>query len=206
RIYIASGLHPEFGELSRGRLICLDPTRQGDISSELAVDAAGHVIPHRRIQAVDVARGEKVIPNPNSGQIWEFTLDNDGNEHTDLMHGTMSNVAVHKGLAIALDHWGAVHCLDAKTGKLHWSYDALAPIYGSPLIVDDKVFVVDHEGDVMVFNLSHDPQIAMRRRDGAFEPFSQMAMGNAVDCSPIFANGVLYLAGQNELFAIAADR
>jgi len=52
RIFIASGLPPEFDE-EPGRLVCLDPTRQGDISSELAVDGAGNIIPHRRIQAVD---------------------------------------------------------------------------------------------------------------------------------------------------------
>src|SRR5205823_3081691 len=95
---------PEFGG-QPGRLVCLDPARPGDISSELAVDSTGKIIPHRRIQAVDPAQGEKAIPNPGSGLAWEFSHVGEGNskEFTDAMHGMMSNVAVHNGLVIAAD-------------------------------------------------------------------------------------------------------
>ena len=121
RIYIATGLHPEFGE-GPGRLVCLDPTRQGDISSELAVDGEGQVLPRRRIQAVDPEKGETAIANPNSGLVWEFTRLGDGKAFTDVMHGTLSNVAVRDGLLIAPDQSGAVHCLDAKTGQRYWAF------------------------------------------------------------------------------------
>ncbi|MGA2254613.1 MAG: PQQ-binding-like beta-propeller repeat protein, partial [Thermoguttaceae bacterium] len=40
RVYIASGRDMQQGE-GPGRLVCIDPTKRGDVSSELAVDAAG---------------------------------------------------------------------------------------------------------------------------------------------------------------------
>lgn len=54
RVYIASGRHFEDGE-GVGRLVCIDPTKTGDVSSELALDAAGQPLPDRREQAVDSA-------------------------------------------------------------------------------------------------------------------------------------------------------
>ena len=65
RVYVASGRLMEQGE-GPGRLVCIDPTKRGDVSSELAVDAAGRPLPRRRLQAVDAKLGEKAIPNPNS--------------------------------------------------------------------------------------------------------------------------------------------
>ncbi len=205
RIYIASGLQPEFGD-QPGRLVCFDPTRRGDISSEQAVDREGKGIPHRRIQAVNPAQGEKAIPNPNSGLVWEFTHLGDGKAFTDVMHGTLSNVAVHKGLVIAPDLSGLVHCLDATTGERYWVYDSLAGIYGSPLIVDDKIYVVDLDGKMSIFGLSKDPDVALRRLNGESRPLREITMDVPVYCSPIFANGVLYVASMSELLAIAADR
>jgi outer membrane protein assembly factor BamB len=205
RIYIANGLGLEFGERP-GRLVCLDPTRQGDISSELAVDRDGQAIPHRRVQAVDPAAGEKAVPNPNSGLVWEFTHLRDGKQFTAVMHASLCSVVVHQGLVIAGDSSGLVHCLDAKTGERYWFFDALAYINGSPLIVDDKVYVVDSDGDLMIFRLSPDPNIAMRITNGIAEPLREFNMGSWCCSSPVFANGVMYVATANELFAIAAGK
>jgi len=205
RIYLASGHHPMFGS-GLGRVVCLDPTRRGEISTELAVDGAGKAIPHRRIQAVDPKAKEKAIANPNSGLVWEFTHVGDGKEFTDAMHGTVSNVAVHNGLLIAIDFSGLVHCLDAKSGKRYWVGDMMGEIYASPLIVDNRVYVANGDGDVAVFGLSPNPDLAMRKRNNAYEPLRVIPMNNAVYCSPIFANGVLFLATRSTLFAIEADK
>lgn len=205
RIYIASGQHPEFGE-GQGRLVCLDPTKQGDISSELAVDAQGNAIPHRRVQAVDAAKGEKAIPNPNSGLVWEFTHVGDIKKFENVMHGSVSNVAVQRGLVIAADLDGLVHCLDARTGQRYWAYDTLGPCYASPLIVGEQVYVADEDGEVAIFGLSPDPDVALQKLNGGYLPLQELSVESYVYCSPIYANGVLYVASRSELFAIAADK
>lgn len=128
-IYMAVGQEVEHGG-GIGRLFCLDPSKTGDISAELAVDRDRRVIPHRRLQAVDTKEGEKAIPNPNSGVIWEFISD--GDDFEDEFHRTVSTVAIRNGLLIATDFDGLVHCFDAETGKRHWCYDTLAAVWSTP--------------------------------------------------------------------------
>ncbi len=195
RVYIASGRDAEQGE-GPGRLVCIDPTKRGDVSSELAVDAEGRPLPRRRRQAVDSKAGEKAVPNPNSALVWEFISS--GNEFSDAMHRTMGSVALSKGLLICADFSGLVHCFDARTGKRHWSHDTLSAIWASPLIVDDKVYVADEDGDTTVFQLAAEARHA--------EPIATVLHPNSIYSSPVYANGVLYVPANHTLIAVdAAD-
>ena len=45
------------------------------------------------------------------------------------MHGTVSSVAVHDSLVVAVDCLGYIHCLEARTGKKHWSCDTFREIF-----------------------------------------------------------------------------
>jgi len=204
-VYVGSGLQAEQGE-GPGRLVCIDPSKTGDISSELAVDKNGQQLPHRRFQAVISKNGEVAIPNPNSGLIWEFTQSGE-DEFEDTMHRTLSTVAVHDGLVIAPDFSGMVHCLDATTGKKYWSYDAFAAIWASPLIVGKHVYVADEDGEVAIFELSPDPAIAMKKGTAdEYLPLAEIAHDGPIYSSPIFANQTLYIATRSTLFAIAAPQ
>jgi outer membrane protein assembly factor BamB len=199
RVYVASGRYAEFGE-GPGRLICIDLTKTGDISSELALDAAGQTIPYNRAEAVDAAKGQLAVPNPNSGLVWEYTeWDRNGNgkiEYGEQFHRTYGNAAIKDNLLVIGDWCGVVHCLDATTGKVHWEYDSLASIYGSPLIVGEKVYIANEDGNVLIFRLSPEPQ----------KPLATIEMDTVVYTSPIFANGTLYIASRNNLFAIGGDQ
>ena len=203
RVYLASGLDVEQGD-GPGRLVCIDPTKRGDVSPELAVDENGTLLPERRVQAVNVAAGEKAIPNPNSGLVWEFISC--GKEFEDQMHRTIGSAAIANGLLIVSDYSGMVHCLDARTGQRHWSFDTSASIWASPLIVDDKVYVADEDGEVAIFGLSADPAVAFRKEEVETLPLAEISMDSSICGSPVFANGVLYIARRNRLFAIVGDK
>jgi outer membrane protein assembly factor BamB/SAM-dependent methyltransferase len=139
RVYIANGESPaDFGP-GPGRLYCIDPTREGDVSPELPAGPG------------------KGKPNPNSAAVWCF----EGKEKklTESMGLTMSTVAVHDGLVIAPTLDGYVHCLDAKSGKRYWTHDARTNIYSSPLIVDGMVYVGDEDGNVSVLALSKEKKL-----------------------------------------------
>src|SRR4029078_12780069 len=94
-------------------LVARDQTKHGDISSELAVDAENKPLPNRRRLAVDTTKGEKAVPNPNSGIIWEYTsTDRNANgkiEFEETFHRTSASVAIKDGLLIAGDSTGLGH-------------------------------------------------------------------------------------------------
>ena len=218
-LYVAVGQDPEHGE-GPGHVWCLDPTRRGDVSAQLAMRITGDTrepIPHRRLQAVIADESEVAVDNPNSAVVWhydEFDQNGDGTiDFEEEMHRSCGTVAVKNDLVFIADFSGLFHCLDAKTGAVHWTYDMLAAAWGSPLIVQDNVYIGDEDGDVAIFKLSADPQVAMKKVDGELHPinadpsnnFEVINMGNSVYSTPIVANGVLYISNRTHLFAIAAE-
>lgn len=200
RVYVAVGQDPEHGE-GIGHLWCIDPTRRGDISSELAVHVSdrSQVLPHRRVQAVIATEGEVAIDNPNSGAIWHYsTFDQNGDGQIDFeetMHRSCGTVAIKDDLLYISDFSGLFHCLDAKTGKVNWTYDLLSAAWGSPLIVENKVYIGDEDGEVAIFELSAEPH----------EPIAEIDMRNSVYSTPIVAHNVLYIANKTHLFAIGGE-
>ena len=197
KVYVAVGQDPEHGE-GVGHLWCLDPTKRGDVSPQLAftVSDRSKTLAHRRIQAVEPEKGEVATDNPNSAVIWHYDrTDQNGDGEFDfeeIMHRSCGTVAIKDGLLFISDFSGLFHCLDAQTGQVHWTYDMLAAAWGSPLIVDDKVYIGDEDGDVSIFNLTAEPH----------EPIAEVNMGNSVYSTPIVANGVLYISNKTHLFAI----
>ena len=158
-VYVAVGQDPEHGE-GIGHLWCIDPTKRGDVSPTLAVkaDDKSTIVPHRRLQAVIPEQGETTMPNPEFGRrlgIRQFDQNGDGQiDFEEEMHRSCGTVAIKNDLLFISDFSGLFHCLDAKTGKVHWTYDMLAAAWGSPMIVDGHVYIGDEDGDICVFNLS----------------------------------------------------
>lgn len=193
-VYIATGEDPEAGE-GPGVLWCIDPTRRGDVSAELAVDRQGNILPPRRIQAVDKKAGEQVRPNPNSAAVWKYTghdADGDGElAFEETMHRTLSMAAIRDGLLVIGDFAGLVHCLDVKTGRRHWTYDMLAAVWGSPMLADGKIYLGNEDGDMVVFALS--PTLKVLAKNN---------MGNAVYGSAVAVGDTLYISTRSHLFAI----
>lgn len=198
-VYVGVGEDPEHGE-GVGHLWCIDPRKSGDVSSELAFKLPDlkHPIPHRRIQAVIKEEGEVARPNPNSAAVWHYeSYDQNGNgkiEFEETMHRTCGTVCIKDDLLFVADFSGLVHCVDAMTGKPHWTHDMLAACWSSPLIVDDKVYIGDEDGDITVFKLSAKKEV-----------LSEHNMGSAVYSTPIVANGILFISDKDHLFAIEAS-
>jgi hypothetical protein len=216
-VYVAVGQDPEHGE-GVGHLYCIDPTKRGDVSIALAKDADGKIVPHRRLLAVKLEEGEKIEKNPNSAVLWHYSkvdTNNDGKvKFEETMHRTIGTAAIKNDILFISDFSGLFHCLDAKkidttrTNEdgthppvVYWKYDMFAAAWGSPLIVDGKVYIGDEDGDIAIFNLSSDPEVAMDNE----QPISEINVGNAVYSSPVVANDTLYIANKSTIFAIAAE-
>jgi len=206
-VYVAVGQDPEHAE-GNGHLWCIDPTKRGEVSPTLAfhVDDPDNTIPPRRLQAIDPKKGEVARDNPNSAVVWHYDKQ-DQNQDGEIdweeeMHRSCGTVAIKDNLLYISDFSGLFHCLDAKTGKVHWTHDMLAAAWGSPLIVDGKVYVGDEDGDVTIFKLSPEKEILSVDEYGDSGPIN---MGNSVYSTPIVADNVLYISNKTHLFAIAQD-
>ncbi len=70
------------------------------------------------------------------------------------MHRTCGTVAIKDDILFVADFSGVFHCLDAKTGKAHWTYDMFAASWASPLIVENRVYISDEDGDIAIFEVS----------------------------------------------------
>lgn len=216
-VYVSVGQDPEHGE-GVGHVWCIDPNKKGDVSSTLAKDKDGNALPARRLQTADTDEGDKIEQNPNSAVVWHYTkVDSDGNgkfSFEETMHRTIGTAAIKNDLLFISDFSGLFHCLDAKkidkktTNEdgthppvVYWKYDMFAAAWGSPLIVDGKVYIGDEDGDIAIFKLSSDPEVAMPDE----EPIVEINVGNAVYSSPIVANDVLYIANKSTLYAISSE-
>lgn len=119
-----------------------------------------------------------------TGRMWQY----------DKIGRSMSTAAVADGFAYVSDLGGVLHCLDARTGQPHWTFDMMAPVWGSPLVADGRVYLGDQDGDVAVL-----------KAGAALKKLSEIDMANAVYSTPVPANGVLYIMTRSELYAIAGN-
>jgi len=101
-------------------------------------------------------------------------------------------VAIDDGLLYVADFSGYLHCLDAATGAELWVYDTFSAVWGSPLVVDDKVYLGDEDGDVVVLRAGRE-----------LEKLAEPNIGSAIYGAPIAANGVLFVNSVSELFALS---
>lgn len=192
-VYVGVGEDPEHGE-GQGHLWCIDPTKRGDVSPTLVYNSKdpNTPIPHKRLQALVDKEGDFERENPNSAAVWHY-VGADTEVFETTMHRTCGTVAIKNDLLFVADFSGLMHCLDAKTGKPHWTYDMFAASWASPLIVEDKVYIGDEDGDISIFKLSSE-----------MEMIGENNMGSSVYTTPVVANDTLYIANRNRLFAIKA--
>jgi len=142
---------------------------------------------------VFIGVGQDPEKGPGKGRLWAL-----GPTGTplwslggDAFSRTLSKVAVADGLVYAADLRGFVYCLEAATGKLLWSHDLFAQVWGAPLVADGRVYIGDEDGDMAVLRAGRSKEL-----------LHEVNMGNAIYTTPAASDGVLYVATRGRLFAI----
>lgn len=132
-----------------------------------------------RLVCVDATKTGDIT---KTGLIWDYRG----------IYRSMSTVSIdlETGLLFVGDFSGFVHCLDAETGKLHWTYDMKAHMWGSTFVADGKVYVGDEDGDFTVLAATKELKV-----------ISEVNLDASVYSTPVVANGVLYVGTQTHLFA-----
>ena len=142
------------------------------------------------LTCIDATRTGDITP---TGKIWSY----------DKIHRSISTVSIDpdSGLLFVGDFSGFVYCLDAETGKLYWTHDMKAHMWGSTLVADGKVYCGDEDGDFVVLAARKEKKIlsktviAGKEEDGP-------NLGSPVYSTPVVANGVVYVASNAHLYAI----
>ena len=124
------------------------------------------------LYAIDAARRGDIT---RTGLVWHF----------DGIRRSVSTAAVQDGVVYCPDYSGFLHALDAKTGKVLWTHDMFAAVWGSPLLGDE-------DGDVAILQAGRVKKV-----------LGEMSMGSSVYSTPVPAGGVLYISNRTHLYALA---
>ncbi|MBN2506245.1 MAG: PQQ-binding-like beta-propeller repeat protein [Verrucomicrobia bacterium] len=132
-----------------------------------------------RLVCVDATKTGDIT---GSGLVWDFKG----------LQRSMSTVSIDPatGLLFVADFSGYVRCLEADTGRVHWTHDMKAHVWGSTLVADGRAYVGDEDGDFVVLAATRDLKV-----------LSEVNLDAPVYSTPVAANGVLYVGSQTHLFA-----
>ena len=115
-----------------------------------------------------------------TGKIWSYQ---------DLDR-TLSTVAIADGLLYIADVAGRLHCLDATSGEVQWVYETRNRAVGSPLVADGKVYMVS------------DRYVHILAAGKTLRALSKTNLGAYSWVTPVAANGTVYIASKNYLWAL----
>jgi len=130
------------------------------------------------LQCIDATKTGEIT---ETGLLWSYLLE----------RHCCSTPAIHDGMVFVGDCGRNVHCVDAETGKPYWVHETGGEIWGSPLVADGKVYIGTRRGYLWTFAAEKEKKI-----------LGCVDAGRSICSSVVAANGVLYLATQERLWAI----
>ncbi len=130
-----------------------------------------------------------------TAEVWAYPLRNH----------TCSTPAVCDGLVFIADCGRTLHCVEATgkpalsevegmpvpPGKPLWTHEAKGSFWASPLVADGKVYIGSRGGDFHVLAAAREKRV-----------LATIPLGGAISGTATAANGVLYVATMNRLFAL----
>jgi outer membrane protein assembly factor BamB len=100
-----------------------------------------------------------------------------------------------KDFVIMAASFGAVSCFNSKTGERYWVQDFDRGFYSSPILVGDKVYLMDMNGVMVIF-----------KADKEFQLIGTCELGEKAVTIPAFSQGRIYVRGEKNLFCIGKEK
>ncbi len=221
-------LFVQYDDFDRGRIICLDVstgetiwdvTRDSDISWASPILAevdgnwqlvvkgnpivAGYNIENgNKLWSVEAMSGE-VGPSPAYGGGLVYAA----NEYATMVaiDPTSGNVVWEdnyflpevaspvygNGYVFIATTYAVLACMDAETGETLWEYDTDDIFYSSPVVAGNRLYVTDISGNTYIFETGGEPNL-----------LAQNSLGEEVYTTPAFADGRIYIRGEDYLYCI----
>ena len=89
---------------------------------------------------------------------------------------------------------GDVACYNSQKGDTLWTHYFSDQFYASPIIADDKVYLLDRSGVMHIVDAGP-----------AFKLVSEAALGETADCTPAFSDKKIYIRGSKNLYCITKN-
>ncbi len=87
--------------------------------------------------------------------------------------------------------YGVVSNLNAETGEVFWTHEFDNGFYSSPVLVGDKVYLMDRLGFMHIFMAAEQ-----------FQLVEEAALGERSDSTPVFMDDRIYIRGIENLYCI----
>jgi len=162
-----------------GKLLWSVPGLDGEIAPSAAY-AAGRlfaVSPNMPLTAVQLGSAPKVL--------WSYSEN----------QPDVSSPLATENYVIMASSAGTVTCLDAATGKKRWEQEFEdAGFYASPILVGDRVYLMDKRGVTFVIQLGND-----------FKQLAANPLGEKATCTPAIPEGRIYFRSDKNLYCVGKD-
>ncbi len=150
----------------------------GDVAPSVAVNST------MAYSVTDYAKLTAIKPGTSASIVWEdntFTPD------------VSSPVANDEFLFVSTGT-GDVACYDAQKGDTLWTHYFTEQFYASPVIADEKVYLLDRTGVMHIVKAGR-----------GFQLIGEAALGERADCTPAFSDKKIYIRGKKNLYCISKN-
>jgi outer membrane protein assembly factor BamB len=130
------------------------------------------------IKCIDATKTGDITTN---GLVWSYALKNH----------VMGTPAIRDGLVFIADCTGLLHCVNADTGEPNWTEQLKGDVWASPFVADGNVYLGTRGGEFYVFAAAREKRA-----------ISSVDLGSPISSTATAANGVVYVATMNRLFAV----
>lgn len=111
-------------------------------------------------------------------------------EDSEYLSDVPSPVATAQYLFLATSY-GTVVCYNVMNGEKFWEHEFDQTIYSSPVIAEGRIYLFDKLGVAYIVDVSD-----------KFNLIGQPALGEGTFCTPAFADGRIFIRGNNHLYCI----
>ena len=150
----------------------------GDVAPSVAVNST------MAYAVSDYAKLVAIKPGTGASAVWE------DNTYTP---DVSSPVANDNYLFVSTGN-GDVACYNAAKGDTLWTHYFQDPFYASPIIADDKVYLLDRTGIMHIV-----------KAGSAYSLIAESPLGEAADCSPAFSDQKIYIRAKKNLYCISKN-
>jgi len=111
-------------------------------------------------------------------------------ENDEYMSDVPSPIA-KDGLLFMATSYGVMLCYDALSGEILWEHEFDNGFYSSPMLVEDKIYLVDMKGVMHIFKAANE-----------YISVGEASLDDDCMTTPAFMDGRIYLRTNKHLFCI----